>query len=109
MTLPELDGKRTTRMIAVNSILTRSMVERIPVVTQDREVTLEVRSKNAVVTDAAIARQDGAIGDIICVQRAVSHQRLRAKVISEHRVQIILDGATGPRGTQENIKEAVKQ
>jgi len=86
----DLYGKRSTRIITSNSIMRHAMVERIPVLKEEDRVTIAVWSRNTVVTSSGIAEEDGAVGDIITVRRAGSHERLRAQVIDARTVEIHL-------------------
>jgi flagella basal body P-ring formation protein FlgA len=85
-------GKRTARLVSGNSVLCRAMVEAIPVIKEGDAVTIVVSMRHAVVKVRGNARQDGCIGDMIAVQRDGSHERFQGKVISEHVVELALNG-----------------
>ena len=87
----EVAGYRTARMINAHSILRKSTIEKVPVLRQNDVVTIEVNANGTRVTGEAIAKQDGNVGELIAVQRVGTHQRLKARVVDGHRVEIRLD------------------
>jgi flagella basal body P-ring formation protein FlgA len=91
-----LNGKRSVRMIAESTLLSRTMLENIPAVKVGDPLTIIAGSHSAVVKVSGIARQDGCIGDIITVQKSGSHERFQAKVISEHAVELRFDEGVSP-------------
>jgi len=84
-----LKGRRAKRIINQGAILTDNMFERTPIVNQGSPVTLIVKTNSVVVKAKAIARQDGAQGDIVLVQKAGSSNKLRARVVDEHTVELL--------------------
>jgi flagella basal body P-ring formation protein FlgA len=85
----QIAGKRSNRNINEGVILRESMLETAPMIHSGDPVTLEVRRGSVTVTTAAVARGDGAAGDIIQVQRAGTHERLRARVINNRKVVLV--------------------
>ena len=77
---------RSGRIIAANSILCRSMLDKMPVVKPEDAVTIAVRSGKATVTARGIAKQEGCIGDMIVVQRSGSSEKLKATVLDARTV-----------------------
>jgi flagella basal body P-ring formation protein FlgA len=88
----QIIGMRTVRMISVNAVLCRSMVERTPVVKQDDAVTIAVRSGKTTVTVQGVAKQEGCIGDVITVQRPGLVDRFKATVIDARTVLVDAGG-----------------
>ncbi|MBX2989603.1 MAG: flagellar basal body P-ring formation protein FlgA [Bacteroidetes bacterium] len=85
----KLVGKRAKRIINAGSVLTESMFEGIPTITQGSPVTLSVKSNSIVIGVQAIAREDGAKGDIIKVQKTGSGNRFTARVVDEKNVELV--------------------
>jgi len=90
----EIVNTRATRIITANSLLRHAMIERIPIMKQDSRVLVVVRSKNAVITTDGIVRDDGALGDVVTVQRMGTHERLQGRVVDAHTVEILVDEFT---------------
>lgn len=85
----KLTGKRAKRIIKAGSVLTESMFEGVPTITQGSPVTLSVKSNSVMIGVQAIAREDGAKGDIIAVQRVGSGNRYTARVVDEKTVELV--------------------
>lgn len=85
----KLAGKRAKRIVKAGSVLTESMFEGVPTITQGSPVTLSVKSNSVVIGVQAIAREDGAKGDIIAVQRVGSGNRYAARVVDEKTVELV--------------------
>lgn len=83
-----IKDKRAKRMIKQGAVLMESMFERVPIVNQGSAVTLLVKANGIVIKTQAIVRQDGATGDIVAVQKMGSGEKLKARVIDEHTVEM---------------------
>jgi flagella basal body P-ring formation protein FlgA len=84
----EIEGRRTARIIAANSVLSRSVVESIPAIRLEDAITVIVRSGKATLTTQGVAKQEGGIGDVITVQRPGSHDRFRAVIVDAKSVLV---------------------
>ena len=65
------------------------MFEPIPVVNQGSTVTLIMKSNNVTVKTKAIVREDGKSGDVVLVQKKGSRERLKARVVDQHTVELM--------------------
>jgi flagella basal body P-ring formation protein FlgA len=83
-----VEGKRSVRMVAAQSVLTKSMTENIPLVHQGDPLVIVVGMVNAVVKVEGTAKQDGCLGDVIVVHRTGSHERLQGRIVSAHSVEL---------------------
>lgn len=87
----QLTGKRTRKVISSGSTLRESALEIAPSVLQDEVVTLIVKTKRVILSTNAIAKEDGLLGSVIKVQKINSHERIEAKVVGEHTVEITME------------------
>lgn len=87
----QLTGKRTTRIISAGSVVRASALETAPAILQDEAVTLIVKTKRMILSTIAVAKEDGLLGSIIKVQKLDSHERIEAKVIGEHTVEVSME------------------
>lgn len=71
---------RMKQMIAPGAVLYSRMVEENPLVGQGETITLLAKNGGVTLSTKAIAREDGWEGSTIIVQKAGTHDRLRAKV-----------------------------
>ena len=87
-------GMRAVRIITPQTILCRTMMERIPDVKPDDLVTLAIRTDKTKITIQGVSKEEGRIGDAITVQRLGSHERLRGIVLDAKNVLIDVDGTS---------------
>lgn len=78
--LAEAVGKRTKRWIAKGRVLTKSMLEEMPVIKRGSSVNIEVSAKNLSIIFPAIACEDGLLGEKIRVRNKASGVFYRAEV-----------------------------
>lgn len=83
-----VSGLRTKRMMKENTVLQRSFIETVPAVRRDQRVSLLVKANNITIGSSAVAKDDGAIGDEILVQRVGTRETVRAKIIGQSIVEI---------------------
>lgn len=86
----KLKGRRAKRIVKQGTVLTESMFEKIPTVSQGSTVTLLVKTKSVVIKAKAIVREDGGTGDIVEVQKAGTGDRFKARVVDEHTVEMLV-------------------
>jgi flagella basal body P-ring formation protein FlgA len=84
-----LNGKRAKQIVVKGAVLTENMFERIPLVNQGSTVTLIMKANNVVVKAMAIAREDGGSGDVVLVQKQGSGDKLKARVVDAHTVEML--------------------
>jgi flagella basal body P-ring formation protein FlgA len=87
----QLQGKRTSRIVSNGSVICGSMLEAPPLVTPEDRVNLIVRTKSVTVSVDAVAKEDGRLGEIVTVERRGVRGRLKAKVVNEKTVVLVLD------------------
>lgn len=81
-------GLRTKRMLNERSALRRSAVEPAPAVRRDQLVSMLVRSGTVTIGASGVAKDDGAVGEIIPVQRLGSKEMVQARVVGQQIVEI---------------------
>lgn len=84
----EIEGRRTARIIAANSVLSKIVLELIPAVKIEDVVTVFVRAGKTTLTTQGVAKQEGGIGDVITIQRVGSHDRLSAVIVDAKSVLV---------------------
>ena len=86
-----ITGQRTKRMFPEGSVLFAEMCEPIPLIHQGDLVKLVVRSRSVSLSTQATAKQDGARGSVIFVQRQGSHDRIKARVLESSIVEALAE------------------
>ena len=89
--ISEVEAMQTTRIVNAGTVLTRSVLRRIPIVKADELVTLIVHSGNVELSARAIAKDAGAIDEIIIVQRLGTHDRVKARILSAKTVEMVTE------------------
>ena len=87
----ECAGRRTTKLINAGNVLRRSFLEPVPVIHQGERVMLTLRTGTVTLRAEALAREDGAIGSLISVQKLNSRERLRARVVGPGTAEVQLN------------------
>lgn len=87
-------GRRAVRILSSHTILQAAHLEESPAVRQNDVVTISVRGRAVAITRKGVAKEDGCLGAFIAVQPDGSHDRVRARVVSEAQVEIDLVGST---------------
>lgn len=73
--------------LKASQLLTVRNIEEIPLVLKNAQVTVEVQNESVIVEFGATATQEGALYDIITIQKN-DGKRVKAKVIGENRVEL---------------------
>jgi len=84
----ELIGKRLKRMVSENTIITRDMVEEIPLINKGDMVTIVIDSPAFRITAQGKSREDGIYGQSIRVENASSSKEILCQVIGEKTVKV---------------------
>jgi flagellar basal body P-ring formation protein FlgA len=87
----DCEGRRTTKLVNAGSVLRFSSLEQIPVIRRGERLMLTLRTGNVVLRTEAVARDDGAIGSLISVQKLNSRERLRVRVVGPGTAEIQLN------------------
>lgn len=85
----QLGGFRTKRVITAGTVITRDMLEPVPLVNQGSLVKLIVRAGSVVITTSAVVKEDGCAGAIVLVQKKGTGERLKARVVDEETVELL--------------------
>lgn len=88
LTLSDLVGLRTKRIVKAGSVLTDESTQTIPDVLQGAAVTLIVKGRNFCFSLDAVVKEDGMRGQQVTVQRTGSSARVQATVISQNSVEM---------------------
>jgi flagella basal body P-ring formation protein FlgA len=88
LTVDQAVGARTVRSIAANTILRSNQIESPPVVERGDVVQVVAESKHMKISIQALAREDGARGDVIRVKNLRSKKTIYAKVVDGRTVQV---------------------
>lgn len=86
--LDALAGALALRQIPAGTVLTNGMFRVPPVVKLGDTVTVECLSGGLTIITTGTAQADGAVGQLIRVQNADSHQAYTARVVGPERVQV---------------------
>ena len=81
-------GARTNRSIAANTILRSDQVESPPLVERGDVVQVVAESKRMKISIQALAREDGARGEVIRVKNLRSKKTIYAKVVDSQTVRV---------------------
>jgi flagella basal body P-ring formation protein FlgA len=84
----QIKEKRTSRIINARTTMKLSMMEAIPLISANDEVSLIVHTGNVRLSTKAIAKDAGSEGSVISVQKVGSHEKLRARVIDSKTVEL---------------------
>ncbi|MFN3872104.1 MAG: flagellar basal body P-ring formation chaperone FlgA [Ignavibacterium sp.] len=83
----DLNSVRAKSLIKEGQIITKDLIEEIPVVQSGSRVLAECVRGSVVIGTEAVARQDGKVNDVIDILTA-SNELLKAKVINSQKVLI---------------------
>lgn len=81
---------RTTRPVRPGTVLTGSMVERVPAIAKGGSVNIVASLDGIVVSVPGVALADGRPGDVIRVENELSGQIVQAVVVDEREVHAVL-------------------
>lgn len=85
--LSEVVGRRVLRPMSAGEVLKPSDLERPVLVPRGREVTVVVQGAGYRLSDRAVAKDDGALGEVIRVENLRSQDVYRARVTSAETVE----------------------
>lgn len=83
----DLNSVRAKSLIKEGQIITKDLIEEIPVVQSGSRVLAECVKGSVVISTEAVARQDGRVDDVIDILTS-SNELLKAKVINSQKVLI---------------------
>ncbi len=86
--LEDAIGKRVTRRILPDGLLSATMLEVPPDMAANARLTIEYIYGSIHITAPGLARQAGKIGDTIRVYALDTHRELEAVIVDEHTVQL---------------------
>lgn len=84
----DINNLRSKEFIKSGEILTKEMVEPVPIIKAGDPVTAKYIESNVIITFNALSRQDGALGDVITII-AKDKKLYKAKIINSKNVIII--------------------
>jgi len=82
-------GMRSRHIIAAGKVITRSMLEPMPMIASGSPVTVCVRRENVTLSVSGTAKNDGWHGSIIPVEVNAFRQHLTAKVVDATNVEVV--------------------
>jgi len=91
--LEQVIGMEARRTISVNSILQENQVRAPLQVQRGETVTVVARTGGISVRTFAVARQDGAMGDLVQIETLDGKQRFAARVSGRQRLEVLAAGA----------------
>lgn len=83
----DLNSVRAKSLIKEGQIITKDLIEEIPVVQSGSRVLAEYVKGSVIISTEAVARQDGRVDEVIDILTA-SNELLKAKVINSQKVLI---------------------
>lgn len=84
------EGWRVTRPVSSGTVLTRTMVEPIPLVRRGDRISIVASTGGILVTAPGVAQGDGGPGEVIRVENTLSGQIVEAYVVDEQTVSALL-------------------
>lgn len=87
--IAQVTGKAAKRRIAAGREINKGYIAIPPDVMAGEVVMIKAENEKIKVTAKGIARQDGAIGDVIQVLNSRSNRKLQAMVIGRSKVQVL--------------------
>jgi flagella basal body P-ring formation protein FlgA len=87
--LKEIENTRSSRAIAMGSILHETLLSKIPIIERDDQVVVTVTHGRVTICMSGRARESGSIGDKIWVENEMTHKLLKTKVIDHGKVILI--------------------
>jgi flagella basal body P-ring formation protein FlgA len=94
LTINEVIGKMANRTILPGTILNSQLMKQIPVIEKGQEVYISLERGKVKIEVAAVARENGSIGDKIWVENSKSHKLIRVEVKGKGTVVLIQGGET---------------
>ncbi len=91
-TLDQVVGMEAKRTISANAILQENHVRAPLQVQRGETVTVVARTGGVLVRTFAIARQDGAMGDLVQIETLDSKERFAARVSGRQRLEVLAPG-----------------
>lgn len=86
---PDYAAKYRTRMaVGRNKVLRENMIEQIPAVLKNAEVTVLYNNNGLSITSKGTARENGYIGDVIRVRNETSGKVFRARIQDDYTVVV---------------------
>ncbi len=82
-------GMRSRHIIPAGKVLTRSMLEPLPMIAAGSPVTVCVRKENVTLSVSGTAKNDGWHGSVIPVEVIASRRHLTAKVVDATNVEVV--------------------
>ncbi|MEP0859842.1 MAG: flagellar basal body P-ring formation protein FlgA [Ignavibacterium sp.] len=87
VTLADLNSIRAKSLIKEGQIITKDLIEEIPVIQSGSKVIAECIKGSVLISTEAVARQDGKVDEVIDVLTA-SNELIKARVINSQKVLI---------------------
>ena len=94
LSINEVEGKMANRTILPGTILNSQQMKQIPVIEKGQEVYISLERGKVKIEVAAVARENGSIGDRIWVENSKSHKLIRVEVKGKGTVVLIQGGET---------------
>ncbi|MCD4813449.1 flagellar basal body P-ring formation chaperone FlgA [bacterium] len=86
----ELRNKRSKKILSINEVLTRHAIEKIPDITQGKEITLRVVGYGIILSTDAVSMEEGNISEWIKLKQQYNGQVVKARIIGPSEAQIHL-------------------
>ncbi len=93
--LSVLKGSMVRQPIVSGRVITHNLFTAIPVVEQGDPVQIESNSGGIQITLNGIAREDGALGDVIRVKNLLSRKIIRAKIVEPGKLVLVSNSLGG--------------
>jgi flagella basal body P-ring formation protein FlgA len=109
LTIEEVVGKETTRVIAENQVLDSKLVRPQLLVRRNEIVTLYSRAAGIRVRTTARVRDDGAMGDLVTVESLQDRKPMFARVSGPQEVEIFAQAISAATPSQQATRNSAKQ
>lgn len=84
----EVAGQQTKRLIRRGTVIRRDLIRHPPTISRGDRVQVNIYAGHLVIKTKGVAREDGAVGDIIQIKSEPKGERLQAKVRSSELVVV---------------------
>jgi len=84
----QLVGKRAKRIVSMGQIITKDMIESLPIVKKGEKVQVILNTRNLTVSIIGVAKQDGWVGGRIRIRKTEGRDELFARVQESGQVTV---------------------
>ena len=80
ISIKEVVGKEAKRVIRQGTVITKELIQPIPVIHRGDVVKVQLRSQGLMLTTSAYAKEEGGVGETVQIEMLKGGKKLKAKV-----------------------------